>query len=73
MIWKNQFLHLTNGDVSAVYGDSALFFKYTSLFEFLKFYRKRTYLPIKILLYFDKEIFLCLRKLLENKYELYIL
>lgn len=27
MIWKNQFLHLTNGDVSAVYGDSALFFK----------------------------------------------
>lgn len=25
MIWKNQFLHLTNGDVSAVYGDSALF------------------------------------------------
>ena len=26
MIWKNQFLHLTNGDVSAVYGDSALFF-----------------------------------------------
>ena len=31
------------------------------------------YLPIRILLYFDKEIFLCLRKLLENKYELYIL
>ena len=29
MIWKNQFLHLTNGDVSAVYGDSALFFKIT--------------------------------------------